>query len=326
MRNSTDWLLLVLTSGAQEGAARIRVWRALKTLGAGILRDGVYLLPAQAEFEAAFTEQRAAIEQSGGAALLFRIPALQAEDDAVLRALFDRSGDYDALLSSIRSWADRIEDWNEFEGRRGLRQLKRDYDALAAIDFFPTSAQAEVRAALQAAETEFTRRLSPEEPIAAAKPIERLDPAQFRARTWATRKHLWVDRVASAWLIRRHIDPGAHFVWLEHPSDLPAKALGFDFDGARFTHVGELITFEVLLESFGLDADPALARIGKMIRALDTGGITLRETAGFEAMLTGARQRYADDDEFLTAMSDVLDSLYAAYSSSKTVEKGAIRA
>src|SRR5579872_3464591 len=99
MRNSTDWLLLVLTSGAQEGAARIRVWRALKTLGAGILRDGVYLLPAQAEFEAAFTEQRAAIEQSGGAALLFRIPALQAEDDAVLRALFDRSGDYDALLS-----------------------------------------------------------------------------------------------------------------------------------------------------------------------------------------------------------------------------------
>ena len=326
MRNDRHWLLLVVTSGAQEGAARIRVWRALKTLGAGILRDGVYLQPAQPGFEAAFAEQRAAIEQAGGAALLFRIPALETEADAAVRALFDRSGEYDALLAAIRSWSDRIEEWDEFEGRRGLRQLKRDYESLASIDFFPTSAQAEVRAALQAAEAAFTRRLAPEEPVAAAKPIERLDPAKFRARTWATRKHLWVDRVATAWLIRRFIDRDARFVWLEHPRDLPPNAIGFDFDGSRFTHVGELITFEVVLESYGLVSDPALTRIGKMIRALDTGTVIVREAAGFDALLTGARERYTDDDAFLSATSDALDSIYAAYSSNKTATKGEMRA
>jgi hypothetical protein len=299
------------------------VWRALKALGAGILRDGAYLLPAQPQFEAAFAEQRSAIEQAGGAALLFRIPAVEPDEDAAIRALFDRGSEYDALLSAIRSWAEHIDEWSEFDGRRGLRQLKRDYEALASIDFFPTSAQVEVRAALQAAETAFTRRIAPEEPIAATKPIERLDAAQFRGRTWATRKHLWVDRVASAWLIRRFVDPKARFVWLEHPHDLPPTAIGFDFDDARFTHVGELITFEVLLESFGLDSDPALTRIGKIIRALDTGTVMVREAAGFEAMLTGARQRYADDDQFLSSMSDALDSLHAAYSGNKASEKGA---
>ncbi|MGH7683080.1 MAG: Chromate resistance protein ChrB, partial [Vulcanimicrobiaceae bacterium] len=194
MRNR-GWLLLVVTSGAQEGAARIRVWRALKGLGAGILRDGVYLLPAQPQFQAALAEQRVAIEEAGGAAFLFTIPELESKDNAAFCALFDRSEEYDGILAAIRSWADGIDDVNEFDGRRSLRQLKRDYDALASVDFFPTSAQAEVRAALQAAEMVFTRRLAPEEPVAATKPLERLDSAQFHRRTWATRKRLWVDRV-----------------------------------------------------------------------------------------------------------------------------------
>lgn len=326
MRNEESWLLLVVTSGAQEGAARIRVWRALKAAGAGILRDGVYLLPARPNFEAALADQRTAIEQAGGAAFVFRLPAAGGPDEAALRALFDRSTEYDELLAAIRTWTDSIDEWNEFDGRRGLRQLKRDYEALAAIDFFPTSVQAETRAALQSAEAAFTRRLAPEEPVAAVRPIERLDAAQFQGRTWSTRRRLWVDRVASAWLIRRFVDTKARFVWLEHPSDNPKDAIGFDFDGARFTHVGELITFEVLLESFGLNADAALGRIGKMVRALDTGGVSVREAAGFEAMLTGARQIYEDDDSFLSAIGDALNSLYAAYTSGKTEEKGALRA
>jgi hypothetical protein len=94
----------------------------------------------------------------------------------------------------------------------------------------------------------------------------------IKRAVWGTRQHLWVDRVASAWLITRFIDNEATFVWLAKPSDLPRGAVGFDFDGAEFTHVSELVTFEVLLASFGLDGDEALQRIGTMVHGLDVGG------------------------------------------------------
>ncbi|MBK7591503.1 MAG: chromate resistance protein [Betaproteobacteria bacterium] len=82
---------------------------------------------------------------------------------------------------------------------------------------------------------------------------------------WATRKRPWIDRLASAWLISRHIDPKAQFVWLEKPEDCRPYMLGFDFNGAAFTHVGRRVTFETLLESFGLDGDPALRRMAAIV-------------------------------------------------------------
>ena len=98
------------------------------------------------------------------------------------------------------------------------------------------------------------------------------DRARYQSRTWATRKDPWVDRLASAWLIKRFIDPAARFAWLDRPSSLPRKAVGYDFDGAEFTHVGNRVTFEVLMETFGLDSDPALAAIGASVHFLDVGG------------------------------------------------------
>jgi hypothetical protein len=122
-----------------------------------------------------------------------------------------------------------------------------------------------------------------------------------------------VDRVASAWLIRRFIDPQATFVWLDTPSDCPPEAIGFDFDGAPFTHVGGRVTFETLMASFGLDDDPALARLAAIVHHLDVGGEPLPEAAGFEAVMTGARERLQDDDALLAEMSNVLDSLHAHF-------------
>jgi len=155
--------------------------------------------------------------------------------------------------------------------------------------------------------------LSPDEPQQAAGGVARLDVAVYRARTWATRRRLWVDRVASAWLIRRFIDPEATFVWLARPSDCPRQAIGFDFDGADFTHVGERVTFETLMASFGLEDDPALVRLAAVVHHLDVGGEPVPEAAGFEAVMTGARERLADDDALLAEMSNVLDSLHAHF-------------
>jgi hypothetical protein len=137
-----------------------------------------------------------------------------------------------------------------------------------------------------------------------------LDARHYRGRLWATRQRLWVDRVASAWLIRGFVDPEARFLWLERAEDCPAEALGFDFDGAAFTHAEARVTFEVLLASFGLDADPGLSRLGRLVHYLDLGGTPLPEAAGLEAVLAGLREGAANDDALLQAAAPVLDALY----------------
>ena len=125
--------------------------------------------------------------------------------------------------------------------------------------------------------------------------------------------HYTVDRVASAWLIRRFIDPNARFLWLKTPQDCPVDAIGFDFDGAAFTHTGQRVTFEVFVASFDLGTNPALARLGVLVHTLDVGGVPVPEAAGFEAILTGVRASGADDDQVLAAMMPVLDALYTAF-------------
>ncbi len=114
--------------------------------------------------------------------------------------------------------------------------------------------------------------LSPDEPHAAQRLISHLNLAAYRGRIWATRRHLWADRVASAWLIRRFIDHAAQFLWLDTPAQCPSDALGFDFGDATFTHVANKVTFEVLLASFGLENDIGLAKLAFLVHALDAGG------------------------------------------------------
>lgn len=124
---------------------------------------------------------------------------------------------------------------------------------------------------------------------------------------------MWVDRIASAWLIHRHIDPRATFLWLADPGACPSDALGFDFDGATFTHVGPRVTFEVLRASFGLESDPALVRLGALVHYLDAGGIPVAEAAGLGAILTGLKAAATDDDALLAQAGPILDHLYRAY-------------
>ena len=161
-------------------------------------------------------------------------------------------------------------------------------------------------------------RFSPDEPHAAHGGIPRRERKDYRGRTWATREHLWIDRVCSAWLIRRFIDPKAKFLWLKRPKDRSKRAVGFDFDGAEFSHVDAKVTFEVLLMSFGLDRDPGLVRLAGLVHHLDVGGIPVAEAAGFAAIMAGARVLQQDDDLLLKSIAPVLDCLYATYSESKS--------
>ena len=308
------WILLVMTLAGQQAAVRIRIWRALKALGAAAIRDGVYLLPARDGFLEALDEQKSEIAQSGGSAFVFTLPACNGDDERLLRALFERREDYATFIGAVAAFVVSVSGRGELEARRLLRQRRRDFEALAAIDFFPGDAQAEAKAALDEAEAAFTRTFSPEEPATVHTPIPQRDRHDFQQRIWVTREKLWIDRLASAWLIARFIDSTPTFRWLKHPADAPPMSVGFDFDGAPFTHVDQLISFEVLLRSFGLDTNPALARLGTLVRSLDVGGVKVAEGPGLEAMLTGARESYRSDDLLFAEVSKALDCLYIAFS------------
>lgn len=315
------WLLLVVSLPTSSGTARMRVWRGLKALGCVALRDGAYLLPASPEREQALRELGDECSREGGVAWLAAVQPLSADDAQAYRQLFDRSEDYAELRKSWKQANRGLDALSATELARLQRRQQREYEALRSIDFFPGEASVEA----QAAWTDMTRRieqlLSPDEPHDTEGGIPRLDPSDYRGRTWATRRRLWVDRVASAWLIRRFIDPEAKFKWLERPSDCPKSALGFDFDGARFTHVGDRVTFETLMASFGLEEDAALLRVAAIVHQLDVGGEPVPEAAGFEAVMAGARERLDDDNALLAEMTAVLDSMHAHFARAATRNK-----
>lgn len=307
------WYLLVVSLPTSSATARMRVWRALKALGCMALRDGAYLLPARADHERALQKLADECTAEGGYAWLMAVQPRSTEEADAYRQLFDHSDDYAELR---KSWKDANRGLARLaapELARLHRRLQRELDAVRAIDFFPGEASLEAEAAW----TEFGNRiatlLSPDEPQPRSGHIRRLDAANYSGRTWATRRRPWIDRVASAWLIRRYIDPEARFLWLSQPTDCPKSALGFDFDGATFTHVGDRVTFETLIASFGLEDHAALRRLAEIVHTLDIGGEPVPEARGLEAVLSGAHERLVDDDALLDEIGTVLDSLVAHF-------------
>jgi hypothetical protein len=244
---------------------------------------------------------------------LLELPAQAPAVQTALEGLFDRTADYADALQELTRLGGDLARLDEASARRALRQAAKTLADLDRIDFFPGPARDDAHRAATALETDLNRRYSPQEPSRGSGDVPRLDRAAYRGRRWATRRHLWVDRVASAWLIRRFIDPEARFVWLQQLTDCPPDALGFDFDGAAFSHVGERVTFEVLLASFGLNTDAGLSRLGRLVHYLDTGGMPVAEAAGLEAVLAGLRDAAPNDDALLEAATPLLDALYRTY-------------
>jgi hypothetical protein len=286
----------------------------LKTLGCGSLRDGVHVLPKAraALFDPLVTEVR----QHGGQASVFELSTHDEAQRADVLALFDRAEAYGQWRTEAQSLAAALPALEETEARRRWRSNAEALQALRRIDHYPGAAAEQAQSELDALRQALDARFSRGEPAAQVPHgIPRLDPRKFQGKRWATRARPWVDRLACAWLIRRFIDLEARFVWLADPAGstpAPRGALGFDFDGARFTHVGSRVSFEVLAASFGLDANPRLQRIARAVHFLDIGGIPAPEAAGLEAVLSGLREVHASDDELTLAAAAVFDALYAA--------------
>ena len=309
-----NWLLLISTLPGQNGALRISVWRTLKALGVGNLRDGAYVLPDRPDLAAAVQALERDVVGSGGTAYVFRIQGQSDAADARLCALFDRSEEFAALGRAAHELSANLAGRSEGDVRRSVRQLRRDVHGTGVGRLFRKPRPRERAAqSAKAGAADGAHASRPTSPARSMRAVTRLARKDFQHRRWATRRRIWVDRVASAWLIRRFIDDHPAFVWLDDPKERPKDTVGFDFDGAEFTHVNHLTTFEVLMLSFELDDDRALARIGAMVQYLDVGGAPTAEAAGFEAILSGLRDRAADDDALLDGAVTMLDALYESF-------------
>jgi hypothetical protein len=303
---------LILSLPSRHATLRMRMWRALKDGGWGVLRDGVYVLPAGRSDPAVLSKLHAAIRGAGGSAMSATL-ALPDEPERA-RVLFDRSAQYGALAQKIEAASDALPRLGPRKSLTALSRLQRALDKLTTIDFFPGHAREQALRAMTELNERYQATYASGEPRTSRRRVKPLPAARYRRRIWATRQRPWVDRLASAWLIKRFIDREAKFLWLESPRAKPRQAIGFDFDGADFTHARSLVTFEVLAETFGLAREPAIRRIGAAVHFLDAGGIPVAEARGLETMLKGAREKAQDDDALLAEALRIFDLLYSGYS------------
>ena len=314
---------LVLSLPTRNSTIRMRVWRALKETGCGVLRDGVYVLPADAPGVGVLPEVESEIRSTGGFAMTVELTLKSAEQLAHVRKLFDRSADYGALVQNIGVAQTSLPRFGPRKAQTAVQRLQRSFDRVSEIDFFPGEAHRQAANAMSALKRRFQEAYSRGEPRPSRRRLRHLNGARYQKRVWATRKDPWVDRLASAWLIKRFIDLDARFVWIDRPRDRPKRAIGFDFDGAEFTHANNRVTFEVLLTSFGLDNDPALAAIGAAVHFLDIGGIPVADAKGLETVLRGIKEKTRNDDTLLGEARRILDLFYSGYAEARPVrDKG----
>jgi hypothetical protein len=222
--------------------------------------------------------------------------------------LFDRTQRYESLIKTVESLRIGFGQTDPSGISRVLHKQRREFESISALDFFPAEVRERASRALGSAEEEVRKLLFPAQANAALGPGESL-----QRRTWATRKPLWADRLACAWLIRRFVDPEATLAWLEKAQEQPPGALGFAFEGAHFTSSETRVTYEEMLARLDLAKNPALAKIGSIVHFLEGRGTPVPEAAGVQTLLQGALRRAGGDAELLGEVEKTFDLLYDAY-------------
>lgn len=303
-----DWLLLIAVLPTDDPAVRMRVLRMLESLGAAVLREGAFLLPDSPANHQALEHLAEHLGKTTGSAYVLKASAVSQAQQESFRALFDRSARYEKLIKVVESLRIGFGVTDPGSIYRVLHKQRNELEMICALDFFPTEIRKKAEKTLADAEATVRKLLFPTQRRAALAPGDR--PL---GRTWATRRPLWADRLASAWLIRRFIDPEASLTWLDKTQAPPAQAIGFAFDGAHFGNSATRVTFEELLPRFDLEKDVALAKIGSIVHYLEIEGTPVAEAAGVQTLLQGAVRRCATEDELLREAEKTFDLLYEAY-------------
>lgn len=319
------WLFLVHQLQTPRSRERVKIWRLTKKVGAVLYRNSVYALPYSKERLEDFQWLCQQIRDASGEASVFVSESHDAKEDRALQALFQRSReeDYAAIQSAAEKLLERIRRAKEAPQlsasllktlAKEAKLLNGSFAEVQEIDFFNTPLSKKVHTALEQIKTHLAaiapQRESPQS-------LKRYSRKAFQGKIWTTREHIHIDRLCSAWLIRRFIDPKARFVFAPE-TKLPKDAIPFDVFGAEFSHHGEDCTFETLLKAFQLK-DKALAVIAEIVHDIDVKDQKFGrpEAAGIDAVVRALAEAFKDDHKILAAGATLLNALYA-YFSTKT--------
>jgi len=318
MRTETSeglrWLLLIHQLPAKPAYARVKIWRRLKGLGAVTVKNSVYVLPANAETQEDFAWLVREIAELGGEAFVCDAHLVDGLGDVEVQALFDaaRDEDYAEIVAAARELAGKRFGETGAEVATHVARLRKRLDEVVAVDFFGADGREPAEGLVSGLEAGMHEEGDAMTIIETGAVLEPLNN-----RVWVTRQGVQVDRIASAWLIRRFIDPAARFKFVPGTGYAAEPGeLRFDMFEGEFTHRGDRCTFEVLLAEAKLD-DPALAAIGEIIHDIDLkdGKYGREEAAGIRSLIAGIAAPQVDDTQRLTRGAVLLDDLYNSFAS-----------
>jgi len=304
------WLVLIVRLPPNPSSLRVKAWRRLRAVGAVALKNSVYLLPASPEGHEHFQWLAQEIQRDGGEATLLRVDQIENLKPADVIRLFQeaREQDYRRLADGyrplLRALSGPLTPARRARIEDALARLGRERDRIREVDFFEAPGAQEVERLREAVQ----RKLGPAG-RAAAGPAVRVE--EYRGRRWVTRPRPHVDRLASAWLIKRFVDPAAEFLFAA-PPDFPEDAVVFDAPGAEFSHQGEDCTFETLQKRFGL-RDRRLREIAEIVHDMDLRDERFKrdEARGLDLAIRGFLATLKDDHEVLAQGLVLFDALYA---------------
>jgi hypothetical protein len=297
----TSWLLLLYSLPSRQKTARVTVWRRFKKIGAVQIKTSTYLLPDNPPQYEHFQWLAQQIKDFGGDATLARVQEIEGLSNEKLIALFNRARDeeYSAIKKGLHAFLARGKKTDRETNATKLERLTRQFRAIREIDFFQSARGHDVEMLLRRAEG------------APRKTLHRLDPKNYCGKTWLTRPQPEIDRVGSAWLIRRFIDPRAKFVFA---ATIPSKReiIPFDMLDVEFSHHSDYCTFETLIRRFGIE-DKAAKKIAEMIHDADLEDEKFQrsECIGIDRVLKGWAKNGMSDDQILVRGFECFDALYA---------------
>ena len=316
------WLLFIHQLPSQPSNLRVTTWRRLQQIGAIPLKQAVYALPDTADAREDFEWLKTEVKAAGGEAAVFAADNVDAWSDDALVEEFRRArqNTYDELTRDIEQALKRASNARRPKGTRApaLRRLldifRERLVAVEKIDFFGSAGRDRVLTTLRQLED---RIAGPSRASAPAETDSSGRMASFQERLWITRPRPGVDRMASAWLIRRFIDGQARFGFAADRESVPAPGVPFDMFGVEFSHQGEGCTFETLCSVFGIDR-PALSRIAAIVHDLDLkdGKFGAPECSTVSAMIEGLQLANQNDDALLEQGMTLFDSLYRSFEQS----------
>ncbi len=303
-----NWLLLLYALPTRHGSRRVGLWRTLKKVGAVALKTSASLLPDTPAHYERFQWLAKQIRDDGGEAVVVRTAEIEGMNPGQIYATFNeaRAEDYSELITELTALLSVNRRKVEAAFEPALERLRGRLAEVQRIDFFSCPRAQDALMLFGKAE----RLRSPRAKLARAA---RVKVATFRNKTWLTRPRPEIDRVASAWMIKRFIDPQARFVFAPKPAEHPG-AIPYDMIDVEFTHHGDDCTFETLLKRFGL-ADRTLHRLGEMIHEADLndGKFAAVEAIGIDRMLKGLGHLGWSDEQILQHGFVSFDALFARF-------------